>query len=246
MRREGRQGREGGERREGRRGGREGGEGGEHQYIPSTFCLGNVFLLLLPGYEATLTYTLYCFSPFPVLPPSFPVHPSSSPPSRATSLGEAAHTHPFTEQQLHPEAAGDILPGAAPLHCPPLSSLFTSSHTLTLSSHIPISPSPHTLTLPSYTLTPSLTHPHTLTHPHLTLPSHTLSHPHIPSHPHTQVHKEMDTLQLDQTQSTLAPPPSLSSGSPEVTRRIKVEEGEATPEQAEGKVGHRMLLMIGS
>ena len=174
---------------------------------------------------------MYCFSPFPD-PPPFPVHRSSSPPSCATSLGEAAHTYSFTEQQLHSEAARDILPGAAPsLHCSPLSHSHHSIH-----PH-PLSPHPHTLPhIPSYPPLTSLTlSPHISSYPPLTslTPS-----PHIPSHPHTQVHKEMDTLQLDQTQSTLAPPPSPSSGSPDVTRRIKGEEGEATPEQAEGKVGH--------
>ena len=121
------------------------------------------------------------------------------------------------------------------LHCPPLSHSHHSIH-----PH-PLSPHPHTLPhIPSH---PPLTYPHTLplhpSHSPLTYPLTSLTpSPHIPSHPHTQVHKEMDTLQLDQTQSTLAPPPSPSSGSPDVTRRIKGEEGEATPEQAEGKVGH--------
>ena len=127
-------------------------------------------------------------------------------------------------------------------HTSRYSTIHTAPHTLTSPSPYSHPPLAHPyLTLSSHTLThPPHTHPHlTLTHSPLTLPSHTLLSP--SPHCHSQVHKEMDTLQLDQTQSTLAPPPSVSSESPEVARKIKVEEGEATPEQGEAKVGHRMI-----
>ena len=135
-------------------------------------------------------------------------------------------------------------------HTSRYSTIHTAPHTLT-------SPSPYShppLTLPLHTLISPFPHipSHTLPTHTLLSPSHTLlsPSPHTPSphtlsspspHCHSQVHKEMDTLQLDQTQSTLAPPPSVSSESPEVARKIKVEEGEATPEQGEAKVGHRMI-----
>ena len=176
--------------------------------------------LLLPSSPSLLT-PLTCNQPGRSSPHSLLYRAIASPRGnwRHTSRYSTIHTAPHT------------LTSPSPYSHPPL-----AHPPLTLPLHTLISPFPH---IPSHTL-PT----HILTHSPLTLPSHTLpSHTLLsPSpHCHSQVHKEMDTLQLDQTQSTLAPPPSVSSESPEVARKIKVEEGEATPEQGEAKVGHRMI-----